>query len=79
MADVQYGTHSMTAVEIVYNVISFLVFAAMTVAFTLYAKRTLDALDKGDDPSASPRGGGTAVMELETLPLERPKKREHLV
>ncbi|KAJ8572723.1 hypothetical protein K7X08_009234 [Anisodus acutangulus] len=42
-ADVQYGNHHLTTVEIVYNVISFIIAVAAIVGFTVYAKRTLES------------------------------------
>ncbi|GFY94641.1 SNARE associated Golgi protein family [Actinidia rufa] len=71
-ADVQYGNHHMTTVEIVYNVISFIVAIITTVAFTIYAKRTLNELKTVETNSdgSSPDHGN---FEMEKLPLERPK------
>ncbi|GAA0150248.1 hypothetical protein LIER_09231 [Lithospermum erythrorhizon] len=63
-ADVQYGNHHLTTVEIIYNVISLIIAIASTVVFTIYAKRALDDLKKVDT-----KGG----HEMEKLPLERPK------
>ncbi|XP_057503010.1 uncharacterized protein LOC130786681 [Actinidia eriantha] len=71
-ADVQYGNHHMTTVEIVYNIISFIVAIITTVAFTIYAKRTLNELktvETNSDGSSPDRGN----FEMEKLPLERPK------
>lgn len=69
-ADVQYGNHHLTLVEIIYNVISFIIAIITTVAFTIYAKRTLNELE-----SADRIGEAAAVVatEMEKLPLERPK------
>ncbi|KAJ6847800.1 transmembrane protein 64 [Iris pallida] len=44
LADMQYGNYKMGTVEIVYNVISFVIAVAITVAFTVYAKRALNEL-----------------------------------
>ncbi|XP_057500445.1 uncharacterized protein LOC130784560 isoform X3 [Actinidia eriantha] len=41
LADVKYGNHHLTTVEIVYNCISFVVAIVITFAFTIHAKRTL--------------------------------------
>jgi len=43
-ADVKYNNHHLTTVEIIYNVISFIVAITTLVAFTIYAKRTLNEL-----------------------------------
>ncbi|PON78694.1 Transmembrane protein [Trema orientale] len=72
LADVQYGNYHLTTVEIVYNIISFIIAIITTVAFTVYAKRALDELKKAEtngEPSAGNHGGS----EMEKLPLERPK------
>lgn len=49
LADVQYGKHHLTTVEIVYNVISFIIAIITTVIFTVYAKRTLNNLQRAED------------------------------
>lgn len=72
-ADVQYRNHHLTVVEIVYNVISFVVAIITTVGFTIYAKRTLNELEKAEangegSPAGNPRG-----FELGKLPLEKYK------
>lgn len=73
LADVQYGNHHLTAVEITYNVISFIVAIITTVAFTIYAKRALNELKmegaNGEETSTS----DFSSCEMEKLPLERPK------
>ncbi|CAK9181910.1 unnamed protein product, partial [Ilex paraguariensis] len=74
LADVQYGNHHLTTVEIIYNVISFIVAIITTIAFTVYAKRTLKELERtktGDEGSAHDNSN----CEMEKLPLERPKHR----
>ncbi|XAR56206.1 hypothetical protein NMG60_11036588 [Bertholletia excelsa] len=48
LADVKYGKHHLTTVEIVYNIISFIVAIVAIVGFTIYAKRTLNDL-KGSE------------------------------
>ncbi|KAH0766832.1 hypothetical protein KY285_002703 [Solanum tuberosum] len=48
-ADVQYGNHHLTTVEIVYNVISFIIAIVTIVAFTVYAKRTLRQLESEEE------------------------------
>ncbi|RVW44250.1 TVP38/TMEM64 family membrane protein slr0305 [Vitis vinifera] len=48
LADVQYGNQHLTTLEIIYNIISFIVAIITTVAFTIYAKRALNELKNGD-------------------------------
>lgn len=59
--------------EIIYNIISLIIAIVTTIAFTVYAKRALKDLENGEtkeeDDSASYQGG----LEMEKLPLERPK------
>ena len=73
MADAYYGKHHLTTVEIVYNVISFIIAIAIIIVFTVYAKRTLNELKMAEASreAASPSGDGG--FEMEKLPLERPK------
>ncbi|XP_058083085.1 uncharacterized protein LOC131231026 [Magnolia sinica] len=70
LAEVKYGKHHMTTVEIVTDVISFITAIVTIVAFTVYAKRSLNNL-------RSMRANEEAVdhrdPEMEYLPLERPK------
>ncbi|KAA8545345.1 hypothetical protein F0562_020129 [Nyssa sinensis] len=71
LADVKYGNHHLTSVEIIYNVISFIIAIITTVAFTIYAKRALNELEQVDtngDAAASEHSN----FEMEKLPLERP-------
>lgn len=71
-ADVQYGNHHLTRVEIVYNVISFIIAVIIIVAFTVYAKRTLSQLEseeENNEGSASNLGR----LEMEPLPTENSK------
>ncbi|KAK6143804.1 hypothetical protein DH2020_024152 [Rehmannia glutinosa] len=56
LADVQYRNHHLTLVEIIYNIISFIVAIITTIAFTIYAKRTLNDLKTADAD-----GEGSAV------------------
>ncbi|XP_027916493.1 transmembrane protein 64-like [Vigna unguiculata] len=74
LADAQYGRHHLTTVEIVYNIISFFSAIVTTIAFTVYAKRTLNELKltglNEEVTSVSEKG----CFELEKLPLERPKQ-----
>ncbi|KAL3635193.1 hypothetical protein CASFOL_019740 [Castilleja foliolosa] len=71
LADVQYRNHHLTVVEIVYNIISFIIAIITTVAFTVYAKRTLNDLEtaSGDCEGSANRRS----LELGKLPLEKHK------
>lgn len=73
MADVQYGNHQLTVVEIIYNVISMIIAIVTTVAFTIYAKRTLNELESAERNRAESSIADHRTAELEKLPLERPK------
>ncbi|KAL3814583.1 hypothetical protein ACJIZ3_015851 [Penstemon smallii] len=66
LADVQYGNHHLTLVEIIYNIISFVIAIITTVAFTVYAKRTLNDLK-----AVEASGEGNTNFELDKLPLEK--------
>ncbi|KAJ6794166.1 transmembrane protein 64 [Iris pallida] len=66
LADMQYGNYKMGTVEIVYNVISFVIAVATTVAFTVYARRALSELKGGEGNSNRPLS-----IEIEKLPPER--------
>lgn len=66
-ADVKYGNHQLTPVEIIYNVISFVVAVIIIVVFTMYAKRSLNELKKAEtnvEGLASDNGN----LEMEKLP-----------
>ncbi|GAV86383.1 SNARE_assoc domain-containing protein [Cephalotus follicularis] len=71
-ADVKYGNYHLTPVEIIYNIISLIIAIITTVAFTVYAKRALNELERvegnGEKGHASNQGS-----EMEKLSLERPK------
>ncbi|XP_077218761.1 uncharacterized protein LOC143852964 [Tasmannia lanceolata] len=73
LADMKYGNHHLTTVEIVYNVISFVIAIITTVAFTVYAKRALNDLENrgGSGEEEMVNGAG---FEMDKLPLERPKQ-----
>lgn len=45
----KYGNYKMTPVEITYNVISFVIAIALTIAFTVYAKRALNDIKSSED------------------------------
>ncbi|XP_057488169.1 uncharacterized protein LOC130774165 [Actinidia eriantha] len=68
LADVKYGNHRLTTVEIIYNCISFIVAIIVTVAFTIYAKRTLNELKNGEINSTA-SGSDHGNFEMEKLPL----------
>ncbi|KAE8704489.1 MLO4 protein [Hibiscus syriacus] len=71
LADVSYGNHRFTTVEIVYNVVSFIIAIITTIAFTVYAKRALNDLGNREtvveDEHASCPGG----LEMENLRYEK--------
>ncbi|XP_068663343.1 uncharacterized protein [Aristolochia californica] len=71
LADMKYSNHHMTTVEIVYNVISFIIAIITTVLFTVYAKRALDDLETKESIS-SEETAGRPGYEMEKLPHERP-------
>ncbi|KAI8026566.1 TVP38/TMEM64 family membrane protein slr0305 [Camellia lanceoleosa] len=71
-ADMKYGNHQMTLVEIIYNVISFIVAIFSTVAFTIYAKRTLNELERAEAKGEA-SGYDHINFEMEKPPLERSK------
>ncbi|VFQ97834.1 unnamed protein product [Cuscuta campestris] len=73
-ADVQYGNHHLTLVEIIANIISFIVAIITTSAFTVYAKRKLNEQARtGGSQGCSTTGPGK--FEMERLPPEKPKQR----
>lgn len=72
LADVQYRNYHMTTVEIVYNIISFIIAIVTTVAFTVYAKRALNELQKAET-NGEAAAGNHGNSDMEKLPLERPK------
>lgn len=71
LADVQYRNHRLTPVEIIYNVVSFIVAIVTTVAFTVYARKTLDELKGAEAGSSSGDSDGNTNFEMEKLPLEK--------
>uniref|UniRef100_A0A0A9CW66 Uncharacterized protein n=1 Tax=Arundo donax TaxID=35708 RepID=A0A0A9CW66_ARUDO len=48
LANMKYGNYKMTPVEITYNIISFIVAIALTIAFTVYAKRALNDIKRSE-------------------------------
>lgn len=78
-ADVKYGNHHLTWVEIVYNIISFIIAIVTTVAFTIYAKRALNELKGAEcDGGVSAASSDDCRIEMEKLPLERSRPGESL-
>ncbi|ERN03207.1 uncharacterized protein LOC18431344 [Amborella trichopoda] len=76
LADLKRGHASVTPIEIAYNILSFIVAIVMTVAFTVYGKRALNNLKKETsniEDGAAPHRNPADLVELEKLPLERPK------
>lgn len=73
LADVQYGNYRLTTVEIIYNIISFIIAIITTVAFTVYAKRALNELKSVEASEGGSSSSDLSLMEMEKLPLERPK------
>ncbi|KAK7263748.1 hypothetical protein RJT34_31345 [Clitoria ternatea] len=71
LADTQYGKHHWTTVAIGYNVISFIIAIVTTIAFTVYAKRTLNELKMTEEVTSVSEKG---CFQMEKLPLERPNK-----
>ncbi|XP_054800229.1 uncharacterized protein LOC129304557 [Prosopis cineraria] len=76
LADAQYGKYHMTTVEIVYNVISFIIAVVTIVVFTVYAKRTLNELKMAEsaEQEAASSVSVNVGSEMEKLPLEGPKQ-----
>ncbi|XP_051145541.1 uncharacterized protein LOC127261294 [Andrographis paniculata] len=62
LADVQYRNHHLTPVEIIYNTVSFVVAIITTIAFTVYAKKTLKAAEAD---------GGKSSFEMGKLQPEK--------
>lgn len=73
-ADVQYGNHHLTRVEIVYNVISFIIAVIIIVAFTVYAKRTLSQLESEEENNGEGSASDRGRLEMEPLPTENSKR-----
>ncbi|XP_061357261.1 uncharacterized protein LOC133301629 [Gastrolobium bilobum] len=74
LADAQYGKHHLTTVEIIYNIISFVIAIVTTIAFTVYAKRTLNELDMEELNEEVACVSEKGSFEMDKLPLERPKQ-----
>ncbi|XP_041991636.1 transmembrane protein 64-like [Salvia splendens] len=73
LADVQYRNYHLTPVEIIYNVFSFIVAIITTVAFTVYARRTLDELKAAEANGEDSTTNNNSRFEMHKLPLEKYK------
>ncbi|XVF26427.1 hypothetical protein REPUB_Repub14bG0015800 [Reevesia pubescens] len=71
IADVQYGNHHLTAVEIIYNIVSLIIAIVTTIGFTIYAKRALNDLGNGETKVEDDPGSYQGGFEMEKLPVER--------
>ncbi|CAL9045313.1 unnamed protein product [Musa banksii] len=71
LADVKYRKYTMTPVEIIYNIVSFVVAIAITIAFTVYARRALSDLRKAESNSSGGINRNGSSVELAKLPQER--------
>ncbi|XP_061354224.1 uncharacterized protein LOC133298862 [Gastrolobium bilobum] len=65
LADAEYGKHHLTTVEIVYNIVSFIIAVVTTIAFTVYAKRTLNELKIAEDNEEAASVSRNATLEME--------------
>lgn len=65
LADAQYGKHRLTTVEIVYNIISFIVAVLTTIAFTVYAKKALNELNIAEANEEAASVSGSTTLEIE--------------
>ncbi|KAF3970837.1 hypothetical protein CMV_005495 [Castanea mollissima] len=72
-ADANYGSLHLTTVEIIYNIISFIIAVITTIAFTVYAKRALDDIKKAETSGVDASPSDHSNLEMGKLPLERPK------
>ena len=63
----------MTAVEIIYNIVSLIIAIVTTIAFTIYAKRALNELGNGETEGEVESASYQRGFEMEKLPVERPK------
>ncbi|WOL16720.1 hypothetical protein Cni_G25508 [Canna indica] len=72
LADMKYRKYTMTPVEIVYNIISFIVAIAITIAFTVYARRALADLRNAESNTKGCTNMSDVSIQLEKLPQERP-------
>ncbi|URD77677.1 SNARE associated Golgi protein, partial [Musa troglodytarum] len=77
LANMKYRNYTMTPVEIVYNIISFLIAIAITIAFTVYARRALGDLRKAESSISRGDNLNGSSIELEKLPQERRRILHH--
>ncbi|TKW36055.1 hypothetical protein SEVIR_2G415200v4 [Setaria viridis] len=56
LAELNYHKHRMTTVEIVYNVVSVIVAVVFAIGFTIYARRTLDNMERSEGICVEPVG-----------------------
>lgn len=72
-ADVKYGNHHLTNVEIIYNVASLIIAIIIIVIFTAYAKRTLNNLQQSERNVDGPTPANDDKLETEQkLSHEKP-------
>ncbi|XP_044320614.1 uncharacterized protein [Triticum aestivum] len=65
LADLKYDQRRMTAVEIVYNVISAIIAVLIGVGFTVYARRALDGIQSADGARQPEPAGIPAIPASE--------------
>ncbi|GAB2284014.1 hypothetical protein Dimus_018497 [Dionaea muscipula] len=71
-ADIKYGNHHLTWVEIVYNAISFIIAVVTTIAFTIYAKAALNELDVAEGngiEAAHAQDNNVHHLEMDSIPF----------
>jgi hypothetical protein len=64
LADAQYGKHRLTTVEIVYNIISFIIAIITIVGFTVYTKKTLNKLKIAEANEEAVSVSRNATLEM---------------
>ncbi|KAG0477638.1 hypothetical protein HPP92_012357 [Vanilla planifolia] len=67
LANMKYGNYSMTTVEIVYSVVSFIVAVSLVVFFTSYARRAINDLNVAESGKNS---HDQRAIEIEDMPRE---------
>ncbi|XP_071696965.1 uncharacterized protein [Rutidosis leptorrhynchoides] len=70
-ADVQYRNHRLTPLEIIYNAISLIIAVAMTIGFTVYAKKAIKELEIDETSETDMLDPEHGNIQLQKLPLER--------
>ena len=70
----QYGNYHLTTVEIIYNIVSFIIAVITTIAFTIYAKRALKEFEGGEAIGEDTSASNPGSFEMNKLPPERPKQ-----